>query len=480
MSDCCQSIFTAAVPGPAGAAGAAGTNGTDGVSSYTTVANYSPSAQPIMPQPIRHLSVTTVLGSTTVTTASTALLSAGDGVFGAGLSFGVSSIASVTDATHFELATPATASATNTWTFQSYVTVDITTSNVWASVGEPIYVQSWGIMFVVSKPTATSLRFSNPEDATNGFYLANANAGLSLPAGYVVSPGGAQGPAGAAGSGAFLVANNLSEGVAATVRTNLALGSVATFAQGNGDTAVPRVDLGGGLVAGRAVFATAAGVETKTAAAAVSAIGAQPTDALLTAIAALVTVADRTIYTTGVDTVALTTLTAYMRTVLAAIDAPTARGLLGVSVGSTFDYMLYQQQSAATVDGAVCALGAWNTAPLNTEVVDEGNHGSIVANTVTLAAGTYRYRFSGVTANCNVFQARLFNSTTATPVGYGQSAGSVVTVNTNFVSAGEGVFTIAVPNNFRIEIFCSATGTFGTAGNSGGPEIYATLAFIKE
>ncbi len=182
------------------------------------------------------------------------------------------------------------------------------------------------------------------------------------------------------------------------------------------------------------------------------------------------------------DTAAETALTAYIRTLMAAVDAAAARTILGVTASGSLDYMLYRQQSVSGVDGVVCTSGAWNTAPMNTEVVDEGSHGSLTSNTVTLAVGTYRYRFSGVTSNCQLFQARLYNVTNASVVtnGYGQSGGAAISVVANSQSIGSGVFTIAVPNDFRIEIRCSSTGTFGTASNSGGPEIYTTLEFYKE
>lgn len=56
----------------------------------------------------------------------------------------------------------------------------------------------------------------------------------------------------------------------------------------------------------------------------------QAQDATLTALAALVTAADKLIYATGADTFALTTLSAFMRTLLDDADAATARATLGI------------------------------------------------------------------------------------------------------------------------------------------------------
>lgn len=62
----------------------------------------------------------------------------------------------------------------------------------------------------------------------------------------------------------------------------------------------------------------------------------QPLDATLTALAALVTSADKMIYATGVDTFALNTITAFARTLLDDPDAATALTTLGVVGGATY------------------------------------------------------------------------------------------------------------------------------------------------
>ncbi|EPF1466023.1 phage tail protein [Pseudomonas aeruginosa] len=58
-------------------------------------------------------------------------------------------------------------------------------------------------------------------------------------------------------------------------------------------------------------------------------LGAQPLDSTLTALAGLVTAADQLIYSTGADTFAMTALSAFARTLLDDADAATARATLG-------------------------------------------------------------------------------------------------------------------------------------------------------
>lgn len=102
--------------------------------------------------------------------------------------------------------------------------------------------------------------------------------------------------------------------------------------------------------------------------------GKQPLDATLTAIAALNGVADRIAYFTGPDTVALTPLTAFIRTLLDDGDASAARSTLGAI-------------SQAQLDAAISALV--NSSPATLDTLNElaaalGNDANF-ATTVTNA-----------------------------------------------------------------------------------------------
>lgn len=72
--------------------------------------------------------------------------------------------------------------------------------------------------------------------------------------------------------------------------------------------------------------------------------GKQPLDATLTALAALVTSADKMVYSTGPDAFALTTITAFARSVLSAVDAAAMRTTLGLAYASV-------AQTQAGLDG---------------------------------------------------------------------------------------------------------------------------------
>ena len=125
----------------------------------------------------------------------------------------------------------------------------------------------------------------------------------------------------------------LDDADAATARNTLGLGTIATQA----DSAVAIT--GGSIVGITDLTIADGGTGASTAAAARTALGivlgtdVQTYDALLLAIAGLVTAADDMIYATGVDTVDVTTLTTFARTLLDDATAAAALTTLG-AVGS--------------------------------------------------------------------------------------------------------------------------------------------------
>lgn len=146
------------------------------------------------------------------------------------------------------------------------VTIDVG-SSAWAAVNQKIFIgvgASRGTFEVTAKPSATQLTLTNLETATE--YLDNSPLNTVFAVGAIVSPSGLQGPAAAAGGGALLAANNLSDLVlAATARTNLGLGTAAVLTSGVANGNLAPVNDAGGLTNGESVWATAAGVESRTA-----------------------------------------------------------------------------------------------------------------------------------------------------------------------------------------------------------------------
>lgn len=85
---------------------------------------------------------------------------------------------------------------------------------------------------------------------------------------------------------------------------------------------------------------------------------AQPVDPTLTALAALVTAADKLIYSTGVDTFSQAALTAFARTLIAAVDAASMRTVLGLGTIATQNANAVAI-TGGTIDGIVLDAGTF-------------------------------------------------------------------------------------------------------------------------
>lgn len=133
--------------------------------------------------------------------------------------------------------------------------------------------------------------------------------------------------------------------------------------------------------------------------------GKQAADATLTALAGLTTAADQMIYSTGVDTFAMTALSAFGRTLIDDADAATARTTLGLAIGTNVQAWDADLDAIAALAGTSGFLKktAANTWSLDTSTYITGNQtitlsgdvsgSGTTAITVTLAsvgtAGTY-------------------------------------------------------------------------------------------
>lgn len=166
--------------------------------------------------------------------------------------------------------------------------------------------------------------------------------------------------------------------------------------------------------------------------------------------------------------------------------------LTGLDRGQTRgDYLLVQDQKAATTEGGTFTSGAWRTRTLQTEVVDEGSVCTLASNQMTLIAGTYRFRVSAPAFAVEYHQARLAETTgTVTINGQygtkeytGDSTASVETTTRSLIS---GTFTVtagnvaAGQNIFEVQHYCSLTQNnngFGvTSGVSFGVvEVYTVV-----
>jgi hypothetical protein len=204
------------LPGPRGNTGTAGTNGTDGVSAFTTLtADFTMPAE---------------LGTAVATVANT----------------------------------------------------------TWMTTGNTYYLQGAGWLQVTAIGSATSVTLRNLEDAATSAYPANVAPGTVIASASKIVAAGIQGPAGDDGAGGaptgatYLTSTPhadlsaeipLSGEATGLVHSTIVTGAITTIPTGVANAAIPRVDDAGGLTSGEAVFATATGIETKTAALARTALG---------------------------------------------------------------------------------------------------------------------------------------------------------------------------------------------------------------
>lgn len=331
----------------------------------------------------------------------------------------------------------------------------------WMAPGAVLYVQGWGWMQVDSVTDGTNVVLLNLEDSVAGEYEGNSIQGTTLPASAIVEPSGPQGPAGVVDGSLYLTkAGNLVDIASpVTARANLGLGSAALYTVGIGNGQIPFVDDVTSLNADESVWSTGAGLIGYDIAATRTKLGLGS--------AALKDAAAGDGDVPFIDDVAgLNSGECVFVTALGGLEGLTpseARTALGISSGNTFDMLLFRQVNVTGVFAQFLnPVTDWRTVPINTEVVDTGNHGSITGNDISLDAGTYRYEYAVIASNVDAFQARIYNNTASAVVGDSYSNLSDTNGGVNVLAFGEGRFTLAVASVIKLQGIAQTTGTFGT------------------
>lgn len=145
------------------------------------------------------------------------------------------------------------------------------------------------------------------------------------------------------------------------------------------------------------------------------------------------------------------------------------------------DYVEVRDEKTAGTHAGDAVAGSWATRTLNTEHADTGNHASLAANQITLAAGTYECYIRVPAYAVGRHQARLRNKTDAVTTLVGASAVTVSTATDQADSIITGRFTIAASKAFEVQqqVASNQTNGLGTASNFGETEVYTVARFWK-
>jgi len=145
-------------------------------------------------------------------------------------------------------------------------------------------------------------------------------------------------------------------------------------------------------------------------------------------------------------------------------------------------YVCVRDRKPQNTDGGDFTQGAWRTRDINNEQADADGICLVVANQISLVAGTYRCIISCPAYRVARHQARLYNITTAAVllVGTSETTGDAGYTTTRSFIVGR--FTLATANSLEIQHQCQntlAVEGFGPACNF-TDEIYTIAEFWRE
>lgn len=144
-------------------------------------------------------------------------------------------------------------------------------------------------------------------------------------------------------------------------------------------------------------------------------------------------------------------------------------------------FAIYSYQLAQNTAGGTATSGSWITYPLNTEVSDPNNLGTISSSQVTLVPGTYYVWAACLFQATNSAQIRLFNVTDSVVMAGGIGTAPIVGAADQHPANLMVQFTITTAKVLRIEYqvqTTKATVGLGLAANF-TTEVYGVVSFQK-
>ena len=237
-------------------------------------------------------------------------------------------------------------------------------------------------------------------------------------------------------------------------------------------------------------------------------------NASVNAIAGLVNANNEIMYSTGTQTWAKSTLSTYMRGLLATADLAALTSALNIPDGSTFvlktsvgtgpdnivaldgssrlpavdaslltniptaPNIIIEHQNSSGNNGGTGSASTWVTRTLNTPLRNNVTGASLASNTLTLPAGTYYAEFRTPFVFTTKSKSRLRNTSDNTTAIVGSSCYANAADN----SVGTGLFTIAASKNFTIQSWIEGSPgsySFGFAASTGEVETYTQLKIWK-
>lgn len=166
-------------------------------------------------------------------------------------------------------------------------------------------------------------------------------------------------------------------------------------------------------------------------------------------------------------------------------NAGTKRWILQSIAGVTQPYLKFTERQASGVSAGTFTQDAWQTRNLTDEDADTHNLGSLAANVITLAAGTYKVWACSMAYRVDSHISRLYNTDDAEllvqgSTQFGQDAALAGEVQTT--STIKGQFTIAASKDIELQHYCKTTKTvsgFGVNAAFGVENIYAQIEFYR-